>query len=86
MSNYLASVTPLREKLELQAVSLTTLQQQLMSAKEELAVVTVERDHLNNKLNSGVTTLLQDCNFDNGNENETVSLRKKVGALYNHPE
>ncbi|XP_063904429.1 centrosomal protein of 162 kDa isoform X2 [Zophobas morio] len=47
---YVANVTPLREQLELQQVSLSTLQNQLSSAKEELVIVTVERDHLNEQL------------------------------------
>ncbi|KAJ8951557.1 hypothetical protein NQ318_020432 [Aromia moschata] len=50
VSNYVASVTPLREQLEIQQVSITTLQSQLNTAKEELAVVTAERDHLNTRL------------------------------------
>ncbi|XP_060521681.1 centrosomal protein of 162 kDa isoform X2 [Cylas formicarius] len=50
ISNYMLSVTPLREQLELQQVSVATLQSQLLKTKEELAMVTVDRDHLNSRL------------------------------------
>ncbi|KAL1494165.1 hypothetical protein ABEB36_009809 [Hypothenemus hampei] len=50
INNYVSSITPLREQLELQQASLKTLQEQLTKAKEELAVVIVERDHLNTRL------------------------------------
>ncbi|XP_030760510.1 centrosomal protein of 162 kDa [Sitophilus oryzae] len=54
IANYMTSVTPLREQLELQQVTINTLQTQLTKAKEELAVINVERDHLNNRLYSSV--------------------------------
>ncbi|VEN35067.1 unnamed protein product [Callosobruchus maculatus] len=74
-SNYVASVTPLREQLELQQVSITTLQQQLTAAKEELAVVKAERDHLN-------TRLLNTCPATNGSGDlEVEALLKKISYL-----
>lgn len=51
IATYIANVTPLREQLELQQVSLSTVQSQLSAAKQELVIVTVERDHLNDQLN-----------------------------------
>lgn len=50
MSQYVANVSPLREQLEMQKVTITTLQTQLTATKEELAIISVERDHLNNRL------------------------------------
>ncbi|XP_057666996.1 centrosomal protein of 162 kDa [Diorhabda carinulata] len=50
VSNYIASVSPLREQLEIHQISLASLQSQLTSAREELAIVRVESDHLNNRL------------------------------------
>lgn len=65
-------------------MSLTTLQSQLSTAKEQLAIVTVERDHLNNRLNS----LDNLKNFDiplNDNEvgdSRVVHLQKKVTIFF----
>lgn len=76
VSNYVASVTPLREQLEVQQVSIAALQSQLNAAKEELTVVTVERDHLNARL--------MNTPFDNAtgtvgeNAMEVEALLKKV--------
>ncbi|XP_017768606.1 PREDICTED: centrosomal protein of 162 kDa [Nicrophorus vespilloides] len=76
ISTYLANITPLREQLEVQQVSISSLQQQLIAAKEELAVVTVERDHLNNKM-----FVVSRQDIPNGNEPEVVALRNKVSVL-----
>lgn len=79
----MANIAPLRKQLEVQQVSLTTLQSQLSAAKEQLAIVTVERDHLNNRLNS----LDNLKNFDiplNDNEDDDTTvahLQKKVGNI-----
>lgn len=45
----MANVSPLREQLELQKASLSALNSQLIAAKEELLVASVERDHLNSE-------------------------------------
>lgn len=84
IATYLSNIAPLREQLEVQQVSITTLQTQLSATKEELAVVTVERDHLNNRLNS----LESLRSFDvggNGNcegGDQVEQLHKKVGFLF----
>nr|XP_023027662.1 centrosomal protein of 162 kDa isoform X1 [Leptinotarsa decemlineata]XP_023027663.1 centrosomal protein of 162 kDa isoform X2 [Leptinotarsa decemlineata] len=77
VANYVASVTPLREQLELQQVSIAALQSQVSAAKEELAVVTIERDHLNNRLLNVPYSA-----FEMSNENtEVSSLLKKIAFL-----
>ncbi|KAJ8927838.1 hypothetical protein NQ314_019640 [Rhamnusium bicolor] len=78
VANYVTSVTPLREQLEVQQVSIATLQSQLNAAKEELAVVTVERDHLNNRL------LNVPCTANNPSveaDVEIEALLKKIAFL-----
>ncbi|XP_066246795.1 centrosomal protein of 162 kDa-like [Euwallacea similis] len=86
ISNYMASVTPLREQLELQQVSVNTFQSQLIKAKEEIAVLTVERDHLNsrllNSLHCGITAVSQ----NGGDVSEVETLRKKITTLEKHYE
>nr|XP_022916948.1 centrosomal protein of 162 kDa [Onthophagus taurus] len=75
ISTYLANITPLREQLEIQQVSLSSLQKQLMGTKEELAIVTVERDHLNNRLQPVLPS------FDSSDSSEVEALKKKVAFL-----
>ncbi|XP_050297837.1 centrosomal protein of 162 kDa [Anthonomus grandis grandis] len=73
ISNYVSSVTPLREQLELHQVTINTLQSQLTKAKEELAVLSVERDHLNTRLIS---------NYGGAGDGlEVDALRKKITFL-----
>lgn len=77
IANYVTSVTPLREQLEVQQVSIAALQSQLNAAKEELAIVTVERDHLNSKLLNAPFNVA--CpNREGGSSLEVESLLKKV--------
>lgn len=71
-------MTPLREQLELQQVSISTLQSQLTKAKEELAVVTVERDHLNNRLLSALQCGAPIMTDGGGDGVEVDGLLKKV--------
>lgn len=71
----MSNITPLREQLEVQQVSISTLQQQLTNCKEELAIVTVERDHLNKRL-LGLTS---DNSFPN--ERDVDELQKKVNIF-----
>ncbi|KAG5861895.1 hypothetical protein JTB14_011325 [Gonioctena quinquepunctata] len=77
VANYIASVTPLREQLELQQVTISTLQSQVSSAKEELAIITVERDHLNNRLQSAPYNAFE----MSGESPEVSSLLKKISFL-----
>ena len=77
---YVANVTPLREQLELQQVSLSTLQNQLSSAKEELVIVTVERDHLNEQLGQMGTKKQARGQSD---DREIDALQKKVRGSFN---
>lgn len=77
MAGYLASITPLREQLEVQQVTISTLQNQLSKAKEELAIITVERDHLNNRVNSGGLGGFTPISGDENND--IASLKQKVG-------
>lgn len=75
---YLSNITPLREQLEIQQVTITTLQTQLRETKEELAIITVEKEHLTNKLKCS-SSIINLEHVLNGNGNEDVmSLRKKV--------
>ncbi|CAG9865114.1 unnamed protein product [Phyllotreta striolata] len=52
MANYVAGISPLREQLDIHKTSITTLQSQLASTKEELALLRIERDQLGNKLDN----------------------------------
>ncbi|XP_018569081.1 centrosomal protein of 162 kDa [Anoplophora glabripennis] len=80
VSNYVASVTPLREQLEVQQVSIAALQSQLNAAKQELAVVTVERDHLNNRLLNAPFDIARP-NREGDNAVEVEALLKKIAFL-----
>lgn len=55
VATYVSNVTPLREQLEMQQLMVSTLQEQLMKAKQELAVTSVERDELSKKVLSKET-------------------------------
>ncbi|XP_066139735.1 centrosomal protein of 162 kDa [Euwallacea fornicatus] len=77
ISNYMATVAPLREQLELQQVSVNTFQSQLIKAKEEIAVLTVERDHLNSRLLKGL-------HCGGGDVSEVETLRNKITTLEKH--
>ncbi|RZC42591.1 centrosomal protein of 162 kDa, partial [Asbolus verrucosus] len=76
IATYVANVTPLREQLELQQVSLSTVQSQLAAAKEELLIVTVERDHLNSQLGQ-----MADKKSITVQNEEIESLQKKIAFL-----
>lgn len=74
----------MREQLEVQQVSLTNLQAQLSAAKEKLAIVTVERDHLNNRLNSLDNMKSFDLPINDNEIDDTriAHLQKKVRIFY----
>ncbi|CAH0563475.1 unnamed protein product [Brassicogethes aeneus] len=74
IANYVSTITPLREQLEVVQVSLANLQTQLCAAKEDLAVVTVERDHLNSRLLSSTTANNPSCV-------DVDDLHKKIAFL-----
>lgn len=78
ISTYLTNITPLREQLEIQQISLSSLQKQLSTVKEELAIVTVERDHLNSKLQYSSTIVPFESSNNDGNESDIKVLQKKV--------
>lgn len=80
VANYLSNIAPLREQLEVQQVSLANLQSQLGVAKEQLAIVTVERDHLNNRLNSLDGLKNYEVPFNGNVEDDTrvALLQRKV--------
>ncbi|KAJ8923377.1 hypothetical protein NQ315_001935 [Exocentrus adspersus] len=80
VTNYVASVTPLREQLEVQQVSIVALQSQLNTAKEELAVVTAERDHLNNRV-MNLSLSAAAGRAGDGNQMEVEGLLKKIAFL-----
>lgn len=50
VATYVSNVTPLREQLEMQQLMVSTLQEQLVKAKQELAVTSVERDELSKRV------------------------------------
>ncbi|KYB26175.1 Centrosomal protein of 162 kDa-like Protein [Tribolium castaneum] len=75
IATYVSNVTPLREQLELQQVSLSTLQSQLSKAKEELMIITVERDHLNDELRQMADK------WRPGDTPEVEALQKKIAFL-----
>jgi len=68
----------LREQLELQQVSINTLQTQLSKAKEDLAVATVEKEHLSNRLLNNVGHFVG----GGGDGGEADALRKKVSFVF----
>lgn len=72
---YMGNIAPMREQLDIQQVSISTLQGQLASAKEELAIITVERDHLEAKLKNFQRMEAECPDADNDYQ---VSLQKKV--------
>lgn len=77
----------MREQLEVQQVSLTNLQSQLSQAKEQLAIVTVERDHLNNRLNSVDNLKTYDIPVNDNDVGDTraAHLQRKVGVVDYQP-
>lgn len=83
IATYLTNITPLREQLEVQQVSLTNLQSQLSAAKEQLAIVTVERDHLNNRLNclDNLKTFDVPINGNDMDDTRVALLQKKVSGF-----
>ncbi|KAI4456605.1 centrosomal protein [Holotrichia oblita] len=81
ISTYLTNITPLREQLEIQQISLSSLQKQLSTAKEELAIVTVERDHLNNKLQFSSEIIQFENSNKGGDEKDINALQKKICYL-----
>lgn len=46
VATYVSNVTPLREQLEMQQLTISTLQEQLLKTKQELAVTSIDRDEL----------------------------------------
>lgn len=76
----MTNVAPLREQLEMQKVTITTLQSQLCGVKEELAIVSVERDHLNNRVlkSEGNGTR----NVVNGGGSDVEALLRKVVLVF----
>ncbi|KAF7278954.1 hypothetical protein GWI33_007818 [Rhynchophorus ferrugineus] len=77
ISNYLTSVTPLKEQLELQQATINSLQTQLTKAKEELAVVNAEKEHLSKRVLSSIQSDLG----DKSDGLEIDALMKKVSFL-----
>lgn len=71
----MSNIGPMREQLDVQQVTISTLQGQLASAKEELAIITVERDHLDAKLKNMMKMEVECPEADNEYQ---VSLQKKV--------
>lgn len=63
--------------MELQQVSINTLQTQLSKAKEELAVATVEKEHLSNRILNNV----EHYGGGGGDGREADALRKKVSFV-----
>lgn len=84
VATYLTNIAPLREQLEVQQVSLTNLQSQLSSVKEQLAIVTVERDHLNNRLNTldNLKSFDVPVNDNEVDDTRAAHLQRKV-RVYN---
>lgn len=78
ISVYLSNITPLREQLEIQQVTIGTLQQQLTQTKEELAILNVEKEHLNNRLKCGANIINIEQALMNGANDDVLSLTKKV--------
>lgn len=79
ITTYMSNIAPMREQLDVQQVSIGTLQGQLASAKEELAIISVERDHLEDKL-KGLERFQAEC--PNGETDYQASLEKKVCLLF----
>ncbi|KAK9885357.1 hypothetical protein WA026_010853 [Henosepilachna vigintioctopunctata] len=78
MAQYIQNLQPLREQLELQQLSINTLQTQLTNAKEELAITSVERDHLNEQVSNADNTVL--CNRRIITDSSVESLQKRLAA------
>lgn len=74
----MSNIGPMREQLDVQQVTISTLQGQLASAKEELAIITVERDHLDAKLKN---TMKMEAECPEGDNEYQVSLQKKVSFV-----
>lgn len=79
IAQYIQNLQPLREQLELQQLSINTLQTQLACTKEELAIVTVERDHLNDQMTSVDRTVF--CRRNVISDTNVGSLQKKLAAM-----
>lgn len=62
----MSNIKPLREQLELHQVTVNTLQEQLRASKEQVEILTVERDDLYNRLHSARIETNQSTS--NGNE------------------
>lgn len=78
IGTYLTNITPLREQLEIQQVTITNLQTQLSQTKEDLAIAIVEKDHLNSKLKCGAGLISLDPVLNTNTDDETVTLKRKV--------
>lgn len=50
VATYVSNVTLLREQLEMQQLLVSTFQEQLSKAKQELAIISVERDALSERV------------------------------------
>ncbi|XP_044759432.1 centrosomal protein of 162 kDa [Coccinella septempunctata] len=79
IAEYIKNLQPLREQLELQQLSINTLQTQLACTKEELAIVTVERDHLNDQMAAVDKSVF--CTRNVISDTDVVSLQKKLAAV-----
>ncbi|KAL3273902.1 hypothetical protein HHI36_015325 [Cryptolaemus montrouzieri] len=75
IAQYIKNLQPLREQLELQQLSINTLQAQLATSKEELAIVTVERDHLNDQILNTDNAVL--CNRKVITDSNVETLQRK---------
>lgn len=74
----MSNIGPMREQLDVQQISIKNLQSQLASAKEELAIIIVERDHLEARLKN--LTVME---AERGPEHDStqISLQKKVSYI-----
>lgn len=74
----MGKMAPLREQLDVQQITIKRLQQHLATAREQVAVLTVERDHLETRLKS-MRDLEQ--NINNTADDNQVSTSNDFNVL-----
>lgn len=74
----MGKMAPLREQLDVQQITIKKLQQHLATAREQVAVLTVERDHLETRLKS-MRDLEQ--NINNTADDNQVSTSNDFNVL-----
>lgn len=81
----MGKMAPLREQLDVQQITIKKLQQHLATAREQVAVLTVERDHLETRLKS-MRDLEQNINNTSDDNQVTTSndfnvLQRRVSSI-----